>query len=435
MTAYQSVDGVDWKRVGSATIACGRDVLVGLAVSSHRTTAAAEATFDHVAIELPAPVTEPPGDLPAPWSHRDIGAVGVAGSASYDSAASIFTLSGAGADVWGTADAFHYASQPWSGDVRIVARVISVQNTQAWTKAGVMLRESLTAGSAQASMFVSAANGLAFQRRVSAGATSVSTAGAFDPAPYWVRLDRVGNTVAAFQSQNGVDWLEIGTDTIAMGASFYVGLAISSHTTSAAAAASFDHVSITAAGPLSPPFPDGWRHQDIGTVGRAGTAAFDAATTSFSVQGAGADIWGNADAFHFAFTSLSGDGAIAARVASVQNVASWVKAGVMIRETLDAFSAHALMLVSAAKGQAFQRRRGTGEASVSTAGPLNGAPAWVKLERIGDTFNAYSSADGVTWVLVGSDTIPMDPTVYVGLAVSSHTTTATATAIFDQVTR
>src|SRR5207247_2121251 len=124
--------------------------------------------------------------------------------------------------------------------------------------------------------------------------------------------------------------------------------------------------------------------------------------------------WGTTDSFHFAFTSLSGDGAIAARVASTQNVASWVKAGAMIRETLDADSAHALMLVSAAKGQAFQRRLGTGAASVSTAGPLSGAPAWVKVERIGSTFNAYSSADGVSWVLVGSDTIPMDSTVYVG---------------------
>ena len=192
MTASQSVDGADWKRVGSAAIVCGRDVLVGLAVSSHRTTDAAAATFDHVAIETLAPVTEPPRDLPAPWSHQDVGAVGVAGRASYDSAASIFTLNGAGADVWGTADAFHYASQPWRGDVRITARVISVQNVQAWTKAGVMLRESLTAGSPHASMFVSAAKGLAFQRRATAGATSASTAGVFEAAPYWVRLDRVG---------------------------------------------------------------------------------------------------------------------------------------------------------------------------------------------------------------------------------------------------
>jgi hypothetical protein len=57
----------------------------------------------------------------------------------------------------------------------------------------------------------------------------------------------------------------------------------------------------------------------------------------------------------------------------------------------------------------------------------------VKLERLGNTFNAYSSADGVNWTLVGSDSIVMGPNVYVGLAVTSHTTAATATATFEGV--
>ena len=92
MTAYQSADGTDWKRVGSATIVYGRDVLIGLAVSSHRTTDAAAATFDHVAVASLAPVTEPPRDLPAPWSHQDVGAAGAAGGASYDNAASHVTI-------------------------------------------------------------------------------------------------------------------------------------------------------------------------------------------------------------------------------------------------------------------------------------------------------------------------------------------------------
>ena len=59
---------------------------------------------------------------------RDVGAVGVAGSASYSNGT--FTVSGSGDDVWGTADAFHYAYQSLSGDGQIVARVASVGERQ-----------------------------------------------------------------------------------------------------------------------------------------------------------------------------------------------------------------------------------------------------------------------------------------------------------------
>ena len=105
----------------------------------------------------------------------------------------------------------------------------------------------------------------------------------------------------------------------------------------------------------------------------------------------------------------------------------------MIRRTLDPGSAHAFMLVSAGKGVAFQRRRTAGDVSVSTAGPIATPPRWVRLDRAGNIFNAYQSADGVSWTLVGSDSIAMGTQVFVGLAVSSHTTTATATATFDKV--
>ena len=58
----------------------------------------------------------------------------------------------------------------------------------------------------------------------------------------------------------------------------------------------------------------------------------------------------------------------------------------------------------------------------------------MKLERRGNTITAYRSADGVTWTLVDSDSFTMPANVYVGLAVSSHTTTRLATVTFDNVT-
>jgi len=83
--------------------------------------------------------------LPSPWINQDVGSTGAAGSASYGSGT--FTVRGSGADIWDVADAFQFVYQPLSGDGQIIARVLSVQNTNTYAKAGVMLRESLTAGS------------------------------------------------------------------------------------------------------------------------------------------------------------------------------------------------------------------------------------------------------------------------------------------------
>lgn len=365
------------------------------------------------------------GSLPAPWQSSDIGAVGVTGTAS--AANGTFTIEGGGADIWGTADAFRYVWQPVSGDVDVVARVASVENIQAWVKAGVMIREQLTPESSHALMLVSSAKGLAFQRRVATGGISTSTSGIGGTAPVWVKLERRGNTISAFSSSNGVSWTLVGSDAFAMPANVFVGLAVSSHTTADLATATFDSVSVVPAALLPAP----WQSQDIGAVGIAGDAR--ASNGTFTVRGSGADVWGTADAFQYAWHQMTGDGDVIARVASVENVAAWVKAGVMIRGDVTAGSAHAFMLVSAGKGLAFQRRVASGGLSTSTGGGAGVAPAWVKLERRGNVISAFSSADGATWTLVGSDTFTMPTTVYAGLAVSSHDNTRLAAATFDNV--
>jgi regulation of enolase protein 1 (concanavalin A-like superfamily) len=293
-----------------------------------------------------------------------------------------------------------------------------------------MIRETLDPASANAFLLVSAGKGLSFQRRAATGAATINTAGPFSGAPYWIRLDRAGTTITAYQSSDGVVWTLLGADTVSMGASVLIGLGVTSHDADTAATGAFDNVTVTAGTPAS---PRPWMHADIGSVGKTGTASFDPSTNVYTVKGAGADIWGNTDAFHYLYRPMTGDGAIVARVASVQNVNSWTKAGVMIRETLDPGSTNAFMLVSNTKGTSFQRRSVAGNATVNTAGPMTGAPYWVKLERSGATFNAYTSADGAAWTLVDSASIPMATTVYVGLATTSHNAGATATNTFDHV--
>ena len=367
------------------------------------------------------------GSLPSPWVDADVGAVGAPGSASFT--VPIFTVNGAGADVWGTADAFHFVYQPLDGDGTIVARVASVQNTAAWAKAGVMIRSSLSAGSAQAFMLVSAGKGAAFQRRLSNGATSVSTAGSASTAPQWVKLTRSGDTITASESSNGTSWTQVGSDTFSMPGTVLIGLVMSSHVSGVTGTATFDGVSVTSSA-QPPPLPSGWDDADVGAVGGAGQASF--AGSTFSVTGQGADIWGTADAFHYAYRTMVGDSTIIARVATVQNVNAWTKGGVMIRESLSPGAAHAYVLVSAGKGVAFQRRPTTGGVTTNTAGTLSAAPRWVKLTRVGDVFSAYESSNGSTWSLIDTETISMNASVLVGLAVTSHSTSP-ATVTFDGV--
>src|SRR5438034_1328025 len=88
-----------------------------------------------------------PGPVPTPWVDADIGAPGVAGSATYDPATQIWAVNGGGGDIWDTADHFNYVSMPVTGDCTITARCITQGNTNVWAKAGVMFRDTIAAGS------------------------------------------------------------------------------------------------------------------------------------------------------------------------------------------------------------------------------------------------------------------------------------------------
>jgi hypothetical protein len=172
------------------------------------------------------------------------------------------------------------------------------------------------------------------------------------------------------------------------------------------------------------------------------------------MTGSGEDIWNCPagqpdppyhDEFHFAFkklSSISGAVTIIARVESVEDTNGWAQAAVMIRDTLDEGSAHAMTCVTPAQGVSFQRRPIVDEESYSTTEAGITAAHWVKLSRDDQGwFHAQHSTDGVTWADVndgaGGDSsaqIGMQTEVYVGLALTSHNAAATCEAVFSNVT-
>ncbi|MEN3337277.1 MAG: hypothetical protein V7647_953 [Acidobacteriota bacterium] len=360
------------------------------------------------------------GVLPLGWADTAIGGA-ISGDAVERSG--IYTVKAAGRDVWGTQDELRFVSRTLSGDGDITARIDSLAAPQRWTKAGIMIRGSADPGAPHAFMLVSGGKGLAFQRRTVQDGLTTTTYGGAGTAPQWLWLSRRGTRIAAYAGVDRGAWRLIGTDTIKMGEQVLAGLALSSHDPLVKATAVFSNVSVV-------PAP-AWTHADVGAVGVKGS--LNATETNIRVEGGGADIWNDADAFHFAWLPLSGDGEIVARVARLEGGRAWAKAGVMIRETLDPASPHAFMLVSARKGYAFQWRTATGGMSDSTAAGLGTAPQWLKLTRQGNVLAAFRSSDGVTWKAAGSEAIRMGRNVMAGLAVSSHASTATSLADFDHV--
>ena len=66
--------------------------------------------------------------------------------------------------------------------------------------------------------------------------------------PYWVRIDRAGNTLTGYVSPDGDAWTQIGDPrTIAMNNPVLIGLALTSHNANQATSAEFSNVSITGA--------------------------------------------------------------------------------------------------------------------------------------------------------------------------------------------
>jgi endonuclease/exonuclease/phosphatase family metal-dependent hydrolase len=194
--------------------------------------------------------------LPTGWATRDIGPVGATGAAF--GSLSAFTVTGAGADIWDTSDQFRFLYTSLTGDGSIVTQVASVQYVHNWTKVGVMMRESLYSTSRQASMLVTPTRGVWYMRRTTTNGVTTSAAGptgSAGAAAIYVRLTRAGSVFTAAKSIDGVTWTTVASETINMGSTIYVGLAVSSHVTGVLSTANFVSTSVTAGATATAPAP------------------------------------------------------------------------------------------------------------------------------------------------------------------------------------
>jgi regulation of enolase protein 1 (concanavalin A-like superfamily) len=197
------------------------------------------------------------------------------------------------------------------------------------------------------------------------------------------------------------------------------------------------------------PILGGLTSYDIGTQ-TPGSTTLDN-NGMLTISGSGNEIQGINDQFRFVTTPKSGDYTITAKILDRPsqgpgNTQTWIKAGVMIRESLDPGARMADVLLTQGNGILMEDRRGyrmnpeiVGDsAAFGSTNPVADAdvkvPLWLRITRTGDTLQGSYSTDGTTFTAIDppNGTIPnLSPFTYAGLCVTAHQEGTLATARFD----
>jgi len=191
-----------------------------------------------------------------------------------------------------------------------------------------------------------------------------------------------------------------------------------------------------------------FKHTEIGNPALAGSSSSE--DNGISIIAGGADVWGTKDEFGFSYFEQTGDFDIVTRIESLSAPHLYTKAGLMAREELTDNSRHIFFQVFANNnarnknngGYEFQyRQTKAGEMKAVYPAKIDGAPefpvnypnTWIRLKRAGNDFTGYYSADGKAWKVFTTYTMDLSEKVFLGLAVTSHNASESATAIFRDI--
>lgn len=168
---------------------------------------------------------------------------------------------------------------------------------------------------------------------------------------------------------------------------------------------------------------------DIGNEVNSGNTVFEDGT--FNITVASGALGANTDDFRFVYQQISGDVTITARVVSISSANRWARAGVHIRDNLNDDSMNASMFITPEKRLAQFRptNGGVTQYFYDDDSPVK----WLRLQRTGNTVNAYYSSDGSNFVLYKNFTVNLGTTVYAGLGVTSDDPSTPSTATIDNV--
>ncbi|HOW68116.1 MAG TPA: lamin tail domain-containing protein, partial [Verrucomicrobiota bacterium] len=220
--------------------------------------------------------------------------------------------------------------------------------------------------------------------------------------------------------------VELTTTTLAFGVPYLLTV---NHVTDRAAAAN-----VILPGSQIGFTPYEYTPADVGTPGIPGQTVY--VPGGYDVTGAGSDIGGTTDQFHFGWEERTGDFDLQVRVARVSVSDPYVHAGLMARESLDPSSPFGAVFASSVQLGCFFESRASLRANSETQAPAGGFPVnypqtWLRLRRTGQTLAGFASLDGQTWTQLGARVFTGLPArLYFGFAVTSDNAARSATASF-----
>ncbi|HEY1113347.1 MAG TPA: biopolymer transporter TolR [Chitinophagaceae bacterium] len=174
-------------------------------------------------------------------------------------------------------------------------------------------------------------------------------------------------------------------------------------------------------------------HTDIGGVLHPGSSMYNPKERAYLLSGSGANIWGEADEFHFAWRRLKGDFILQARVRFTDTGHDpHRKAGWMVRSTLEGTSPSVNATVHGDGLASLQFREGAG-AEMKEMKMETMAPDIIQLERRGGRYIMSAARQGEPYAVQEVDSMALGDDVYVGLFICAHHKEAVEEAHFDNV--
>jgi hypothetical protein len=173
---------------------------------------------------------------------------------------------------------------------------------------------------------------------------------------------------------------------------------------------------------------------DVGAPPLKGSTEFDTSTRQYKITGSGADIWAKADQFHYLWRPMSGNFAVTATARFLTDGNAHRKAVIMLRKSLDTDSPFVHLAIHGDGMPSVQFRNTKADNTNTVDFPVEGPGTWkLKLVRQGTAITVWVGKDGAPLRELGHTANQLGSPILVGLGVSSHTTEATNTVLFSDV--